>query len=194
MIIQDLSSLFQIILIDISLAGDNALAVGLAAAGLPAKDRAKAVFIGICAATVLRILFALFAVQILHITGLLIAGGLLLLWVASKMARDILRAKENLKTKEAIPHKTLSAAVWQIALADISMSLDNVLAVTGVARERIIVLVIGLLLSVFLMGAASSLVAKLTTRFPAIAYLGLGIVTFTAFHMMWDGYQAIAHH
>ncbi len=186
-----IAAFLQILLIDISLAGDNAIAVGMAASGLPEAKRHKAVLAGIAAATVLRILFAIFAVQLLHLTGLLAAGGLLLCWVAWKMYRDIRhahRAKHAVETPGGLTSaKKFSSAILQIVVADISMSLDNVLAVAGVARDHLGVLAIGLLLSVVLMGAAATFVAKLTSRYPWIAYLGLVIVLFTALHMMWDG-------
>ncbi|HEU0117293.1 MAG TPA: YjbE family putative metal transport protein [Alphaproteobacteria bacterium] len=181
----ELLALTQIILIDVSLAGDNAIAVGTAASGLHPKQRKQAVLAGIGTATVLRILFALFAVQIMRVTGLLAAGGLILLWVAWKMYRDIRAAKQ--RTHSEKPAKKLSDAILQIAIADVSMSLDNVLAVAGVARDHMGILAIGLLLSVVLMGAAAALIAKWTERYPWIAYLGLAIVLFTALHMMWDG-------
>jgi YjbE family integral membrane protein len=190
-LLPQLAALFQIILIDIALAGDNAITIGLAAAGLPEEQRHKAVTTGILAATVLRILFAIFAVQLLHITGLLAAGGLLLLWVSWKMFMDIRRHRHNkLNQDNRRPAKSLMDAILQIVIADVSMSLDNVLAVAGVARDHIIVLIIGLTLSVMLMGAASAVVARLTARFPWIAYAGLLIVLYTAANMIWEGSRA----
>jgi YjbE family integral membrane protein len=189
----ELLAFFQIVLIDVAMAGDNAIAVGLAAAGLPKDKRHHAVLAGIGAATILRILFAIFAVQILHITGLLAAGGLLLLWVAWKMYRDIrhLQHTNSASTPETdvpLPEpKKLSSAILQIIIADVSMSLDNILAVAGVARDHIMVLVAGLGLSVLLMGVAATFVTKLTHRWPWIAYIGVAIILFTALHMMWDG-------
>jgi len=202
-LLTNLTALLQILVIDISLAGDNALAVGLAASGLPPTQRHRAVLAGILAATTLRVLFALFAVRLLHFTGLMLAGGLLLLWVAWKMVREI-RHRERSNSlpprgaglgvggvthshKPAASYKKLSTAIWQIVAADVSMSLDNVLAVAGVARDHIPILVIGLLISIFLMGAAATLIAKLTHRYPRIAYLGIAIVFFTALRMVWDG-------
>jgi len=181
----------QVVLIDVSMAGDNAIAVGMAAAGLPKARRNKAVMGGILIATVLRIIFAIFAVQILRITGLLVAGGLLLLWVTWKMyldIRDSRRMKHPVEGQHGTP-KTLMGVITQIAVADVSMSLDNVLAVAGVAREHLVVLAFGLTLSVVLMGVAATFIAKLTTRWPWIAYIGLVIVFITALHMMWDGAQ-----
>jgi hypothetical protein len=188
----ELAALGQILLIDVALAGDNAITIGMAAAGLPAQQRHRAVFAGIAAATVLRIVFAIFAVELLHITGLLLAGGLLLLWVSWKMYHDIRhhnRIHQPATEDKVDKHqpKTLRSAIIQIILADVSMSLDNVLAVAGVARDHIFMLVVGLGVSVVLMGAASAIIAKLTTRFPWIAFAGLLIVLYTAFKMVWDG-------
>ena len=192
----ELTAFGQIILIDLSLAGDNAITIGLAAAGLPAAQRHKAVWAGIAAATVLRIVFALFAVQLLQITGLLVAGGLLLLWVSWKMYKDIrhhmrMSRPQNgenplTDTSPAQPKK-LSDAIIQIIVADVSMSLDNVLAVAGVARDHMTMLVVGLGLSVLLMGAASTLVVRMTNRYPWVAYVGLVIILYTALDMIWDG-------
>ena len=188
----ELLAFLQILLIDISLAGDNAIAVGMAAAGLPSAERHKAVLAGIIAATVLRIVLAFFAVQLLHVTGLLAAGGLLLLWVSWKMHRDIRHAARVQEQRHEAPApgvsgKSLLSAITQIAIADVSMSLDNVLAVAGVARDRMWVLVVGLTVSVMLMGLASAVVAHLTTRYPWIAYLGLAVVLYTALRMMLEG-------
>ncbi len=189
----EILAFLQIILIDISLAGDNAIAVGMAAAGLPKEQRHKAVLAGIGAATALRILFAIFAVQILHITGLLVAGGLLLLWVAWKMYQEIraMQAGRHAGSHTKPAAKKLSEAIFQIVVADVSMSLDNVLAVAGVARDHIAILVVGLALSVLLMGVAATFVAKLTQRYPWIAYIGLAIILFTAVNMIWDGSQQL---
>lgn len=192
-----LAALSQIVLIDVALAGDNAIAVGMAAAGLPARDRRIAIVAGIVAAAVLRAVLAVFAVQLLGITGLLAAGGLLLLWVSWKMYRDIRHMRkvhahadgggEAEASHSGPPAKTLRGAIWQIVFADVSMSLDNVLAVAGVARDHVVVLIIGLGLSVALMGIAASWIARLTTRYHWIAYLGLITVLYTALHMIWDG-------
>jgi YjbE family integral membrane protein len=193
-------ALLQILLIDFSLAGDNAIAVGMAAAGLPAPKRRQAVIVGVAVATILRILFAIFSVKILHITGLLLAGGLLLLWVAWKMYVELrnfrpspfdpLPASGRAPTdKTNLTHKTLSGVIARIALADVSMSLDNVLAVAGVARDKLWILAIGLSLSVVLMGIAASVVARLMGRHRWIGYVGLATVLFTALHMIWDGRQ-----
>ena len=193
----DVLALLQILLIDISLAGDNAIIVGMAAAGLPKDKRHKAVLAGIAAATVLRILFAVFAVRLLHVVGLMAAGGLLLLWVSWKMFRDIrhmhkVSHEEKHDEVAAKPAaKTLTEAVIQIIVADVSMSLDNVLGVAGVARDHMAMLVIGLVFSVGLMGVASAWVAKIVARKPWIGYLGLAVVFYTSLRMIWDGSQEL---
>ena len=181
-----LLDLAQIILIDLSLAGDNALVVGMAVAALPVQQRHRATMAGIGAATLLRIIMAFFAVQLLHITGLLAAGGLLLLYVGWKMWSEI-RATHHKKLNHDKAAKKFSAAVWQIILADVSMSLDNVLGVAGVARDHMQELVIGLGLSVVLMGLVSTQIARLTARYPRIGYIGVAIIFYTAVRMIYDG-------
>ena len=193
-----LTALFQVILIDLVLAGDNAIVIGLAAAGLPKEQRAKAILIGIGAATLLRIVFAGLTTQLLQIVGLLLAGGLLLLWVCWKMWRE-LRAQahhsavdvDSLANDESAPRKTLAQATWQIIIADVSMSLDNVLAVAGAAREHPWVLVFGLLLSSAMMGAAASFIAKLLQKHRWIAYVGLAVILYVAGDMIYRGFLEI---
>ena len=190
-------ALFQVILIDIALAGDNVIVIGIAAAGLDRAERSRAIAIGIAAATVLRIVFALLASYLLAIIGLLLAGGLLLLWVCWKMWRELRQnsaaeaaghnAGHDAPLESAAQRKTLRQAVWQIVLADVSMSLDNVLAVSGAAREHPAVLVFGLLISVLLMGLAASFVARLLGRHRWIAYLGLAIIVAVALNMIYHG-------
>lgn len=190
----ELTALFSVLVIDLVLAGDNALVVGLAAAGLPHEQRRKAVLIGIGAAAVLRICFAIFATHLLAIIGLTLAGGILLLWVAWKLGREIM-AERRTRMNPGAGHeehqepqpKTLGRAVTQIVVADVSMSLDNVLAVAGAAREHLTVLIIGLSLSVVLMGVAASLIADLLKRFFWIAYIGLAIIAWVAITMIWEG-------
>ena len=200
-----LTALAQVIMIDLVLAGDNAVVIGLAAAGLAADLRRRAILIGILAATGLRIVFALIATQLLNITGLLLAGGLLLLWVCWKMYqelriphRDVDAALEAVGDSDlnadgtvggpARPRKTLRQAVVQIIVADVSMSLDNVLAVAGAAREHPTVLIFGLALSIMLMGIAASLIARLLTRHRWIAWIGLAFILYVALHMIWEGW------
>ena len=197
------SAFFEVIFIDLVLAGDNAIVIGLAASGLPHAQRHKAIFVGIIAATALRILFASIATWLLAIVGLLVAGGILLLWVCWKMWRELRTtesesdaAQEALAARgldgsdeiaEGTPRKTFAQAAWQIIIADISMSLDNVLAVAGAAREQPVVLVFGLLLSIALMGAAASFIAGLLRRHRWIAYVGLAVILYVALRMIWDG-------
>lgn len=206
---EGLTTLGQVILIDLVLAGDNAVVIGLAAAGLPKSQRSRAVLIGIAAATVLRIAFALATTTLLGIKGLLLAGGLLLLWVCWKMYRELQAgpgaydivdmhpedALANAPPGTTAPRqKTLRDAVMQIIIADVSMSLDNVLAVAGAAREHPSVLVIGLVLSVALMGLAATFIARLLNRFRWIAWVGLLIILYVAGKMIYSGtLEVIAH-
>jgi YjbE family integral membrane protein len=190
-------ALFSVIAIDVALAGDNAVVVGMAAAGLERTMRRKAILIGIVAATVLRVVFAVFTTQLLEIIGLLFAGGLLLLWVSWKLWREArqgvhLGPAEGEETAEPIgPTKSFRAAVTQIVVADISMSLDNVLAVAGAAREHVWVLVIGLALSVALMGLAANFIAGLLRRYHWIVYVGLLIILYVAGTMIWYGAEEL---
>jgi YjbE family integral membrane protein len=193
---QALTAFFQVIFIDLVLAGDNAVVIGLAAAGLQEKQRGRAILVGILAATVLRIAFAFVAVELLAIIGLLFAGGILLLWVCWKMWRE-LRAPGEMKTEAAtageshIAHKSFAQAAWQIVAADVSMSLDNVLAVAGAAREHPTALVFGLGLSIVLMGVAASMIAQLLKKHRWIAYVGLAIIIYVGFDMVWRGFWEI---
>lgn len=204
----ELSVFVQIVLIDLSLAADNAIIVGLAAAGLPVTDRRKAIFIGIMAATVLRIIFSIFTVQLLQVIGLTLAGGLLLLWVCWKMFQHIrhtskMKAASQAQAPDhdplappAMPSapasaaqqpKSLRSAILHIVIADVSMSLDNVLSVAGAARENLTMLVAGLALSVLLMGTAATAVVKLLNRYHWISYAGLLVVLYVAIRMIVDG-------
>ncbi|MFH0301998.1 TerC family protein [Bradyrhizobium sp. 31Argb] len=194
-----LSALLQVVLIDLVLAGDNAVVIGLAAAGLPEKQRSKAILIGILAATVLRILFAVVATQIMQIVGLLLAGGILLLWVCWKMWRELrAAAKEEADAElggassDGAPRKTLFQATTQIIVADVSMSLDNVLAVAGAAREHPSVLIFGLILSIALMGAAATFIARLLQNHRWIAYVGLAVILYVAIDMVIRGAHEVA--
>jgi YjbE family integral membrane protein len=190
-----LNVLLQVVLIDLVLAGDNAVVVGLAAAGLPQAQRVKAILIGIVAATILRMLFAGLATQILQIVGLLLAGGILLLWVCWNMWRELRASSTNpmgaKETAGAIagnkPRKTLVQASWQIIAADISMSVDNVLAVAGAAREHPVVMIFGLGLSIAMMGVAASLIARLLQDHRWIAYVGLAVILYVAVEMIFRG-------
>ncbi len=207
MILPDLASLsafFQVVLIDLMLAGDNAVVIGMAAAGLPAEIRNKAIVWGILAATVLRILLAIFAVYLLDIVGLLLAGGFLLLWVAWKMFQELRLTGDagpcapehcppgRLARRQVHNVKGFGQALSQIMIADVSMSLDNVLAVAGAARHHTIALGFGLMLSIALMGIAASFIAKLLNRFHWIAYIGLAVIFFVALRMIFDGTGELA--
>jgi YjbE family integral membrane protein len=191
--LDSLSSLAQVIAIDVALAGDNALVVGMAAAALPLAQRRRAIVIGIAAAAVLRIIFAIFTLQLLKVVGLLLAGGLLLLWVSWKLWREIKmhEAEESEQEAAATGEKSFAAAVTQIVVADVSMSLDNVLAVAGAARDHQMVMIIGLALSVALMGVAANAVAALLKRHHWVAYVGLLIILYVALTMIWDGGQQV---
>lgn len=204
------TSLLQVIMIDLVLAGDNAVVIGLAASGLPKDQRPKAILIGILAATLLRISFAVLATKLLAIVGLLLAGGLLLLWVCWKMYRELaVPEHEEHAATEALansdlnkdgkiaggaPRKSLRQAVINIVIADVSMSLDNVLAVAGAANEHPEVLIFGLALSVVLMGVAASFIAKLLTKHRWIAWLGLAVILYVAVRMIYEGANALFDH
>lgn len=206
------SALGKVLMIDLVLAGDNAVAVGLAAAALPQEQRRKAILIGLAAAVVMRIGLALITVQLLAIVGLLLAGGFLLLWVCWKMWRELreqathdqAEAEAEIERAMAIEHgggpspeelglkrKTFGAALIQIMIADLTMSLDNVLAVAGASHDHPWIMVFGLILSIALMGLAASFIAKLLNRYRWIAYIGLAIVLYVALHMIWDGGRSV---
>lgn len=194
---QALAAFVQVVMIDLVLAGDNAVVIGLAAAGLPKEKRSRAILIGIIAATLLRIAFASIAIELLAIVGLLFAGGILLLWVSWKMWRELRGpSKEDceaaLTQGEAnLPQKTLAQAAWQIVVADVSMSLDNVLAIAGAARDHPVALFFGLGLSIVLMGVAASFIARLLNKHSWIAYIGLAIILYVALDMVWRGFWEI---
>ena len=198
-----IAAFFQVIIIDLVLAGDNAIVIGLAAAGLPQEQRTKAILIGIGAATALRIVFAGITTQLLRLVGLVFAGGLLLLWVCWKMWRE-LRASVEQEQEAAealtgydinangtiaahIPRKTFVQAAGQIIVADVSMSLDNVLAVAGAAREQPVVLIFGLALSIALMGVAANFIARVLQNHRWIAYVGLAVILYVALEMIYRG-------
>lgn len=190
----------QILFIDIVLAGDNAIVVGALAAGLPASQRKKVILIGVLAALVLRIAFALLVSQLLQIVGLVLAGGLLLLWVAWRMYRELRHKDESAGSDEiagdehsgVAAAKTFAAAAWGVALADVSMSLDNVLAVAGAARDHPWVLVTGLLLSVLLMGIAANFIARYIERYRWLAWAGLIVILWVALKMIYEGAGHVA--
>lgn len=182
-----LSALFQVILIDVALSGDNAIVIALAASGLPAEQRKKAIGIGIGAAITLRVLFAVSAVFLLELPGLLIAGGLMLFWVCLKMWRELRQESEDEAHHVAHKPKTLRDAVLQITFADVSMSLDNVLAVSGAARDHVFVMAIGLVLAIAMMAFAANAIAPLLHRWRWLNYAGLALIAFVAVKMVAEG-------
>ena len=198
------TALLQVIMIDLVLAGDNAIVIGLAAAGLPQAQRAKVIFWGIAAATLMRIGFASVTVQLLQVIGLLLAGGALLLWVCWKMWRELRQAHHAAAMETTtghhvsfdgatpdVPNKTFGQAIWQIIVADVSMSLDNVLAVAGAARNYPYILIFGLVLSIALMGIAASFMASLLQKHRWIAYVGLAIILYVALDMCYRGAREV---
>ena len=202
----DISALAQVVLIDLALAGDNALAVGLAASALAPRERQRAIFIGVSLALVLRILFALLTVQLLKVPGLLALGGLLLIWVAWRMYEDLRQHHAPAPVLEpeqgaalageaaaaVAPKGTFGRALLSIIIADVSMSLDNVLAVAGVARHNEVVMAFGLVLSVLLMGVAASVIAGVIQKYRWIAYVGIAVILFAALRMVWEDGHHIA--
>ena len=197
----ELSALFQVVIVDLVLAGDNAIVVGLVAAGLPAKDRTRVIAIGIVAATLMRVAFATVTVQLLQIVGLLLAGGLVLLWVAWKLWREIKARRDASRAPDSPASepdadgreapKSMRGAIVQIVVADLSMSLDNVLAVAGIARDHTWVLVMGLVLSVAFMGLAAAWIAGQLEHRPWIAYVGLAVIFYVAMAMIVEGAQDV---
>jgi YjbE family integral membrane protein len=191
-LLSQLYAFASVVMIDLVLAGDNAVVVGMAASGLPREQQRRVIMIGIVLAMLFRVMFAVVAVQLLEIIGLLLAGGLLLLWVAWKMWRELHPPAAVVRQRaeqegHGVAAKTQSTAIVQIAIADISMSLDNVLAVAGAARDHMAMLVFGLVLSIALMGVAASMIAGFLERYRWLNYLGLGIITLVAATMIWEG-------
>lgn len=196
-----LAAFVQVLLIDLVLAGDNAIVVGALAAGLPPEQRRRVILLGVIAALVLRIGFALMVTQLLQVVGLILAGGLLLLWVAWRMWRELREVAGNSPGSEEIvgdehsglpAAKSFAAAAWGVAIADVSMSLDNVLAVAGAAREHPGILIVGLVFAVGLMGVAANLIARYIERYRWIAWIGLVVILWVAMKMIWDGYHDVA--
>jgi len=191
-----LTAFLSVLMIDLVLAGDNAIVVGALAAGLSPEERRKVIFIGVLAALVLRIFFALIVTQLLQVIGLILIGGLLLLWVAWRMWRDLHHEGESWGSDEILgdehsglrPAKSFSGAVWGVAVADVSMSLDNVLAVAGAARDHPGILIVGLVFAVALMGIAANVIARYIERYKWIAYVGLAVVLYVAVKMIYDGW------
>lgn len=196
-----LAAFLQVLMIDLVLAGDNAIVVGALAAGLPDDQRKKVIVIGVLAALVLRIAFALAVTWLMGIVGLVLAGGFLLLWVAWRMYRDIHSHAPNMSAGSpeiegdehsgVKPAKTFAAAAWAVAVADVSMSLDNVLAVAGAAREHPGIMIVGLIFAVALMGVAANVIAKYIERYRWIGWFGLIVILYVALKMIWDGWQEV---
>ena len=192
--IAELSAFFQVILVDLVLAGDNAIVIAMVVANFPARQRAQLLMMGICAATVVRVVFAVATVHLMQIVGLMLAGGLLLLWVCWKLWREIESVRAMELSPAGIyghaplaPTKTVGRAITQIVIADVSMSLDNVLAVAGVARNHTWVLIFGLTLSIAFMGFCATVLARWLQRYHWIAYVGLLTILYVACAMVWDG-------
>ena len=194
------SAFIQVLMINLVLAGDNAIVVGALAAGLPPEQRKKVILIGVLAALVLRVLFALIVTQLLQIVGLILAGGILLLWVAWKMYRELHHNGESGGSPEVYgdehsgvrPAKSFAGAAWAVAVADVSMSLDNVLAVAGAARDHPGIMIVGLIFAVALMGVAANVIAKYIERYRWIAYVGLLVILYVAGKMVWEGWHDVA--
>lgn len=190
------AAFLQVLMIDLVLAGDNAIVVGALAAGLPSEQRRKVIMIGVLAALILRVVFALIVTQLLQVIGLILVGGLLLLWVAWRMWRDLRHEGESAGSEEIVgdehsglkPAKSFTAAVWAVAVADVSMSLDNVLAVAGAARDHPGILIVGLVFAVILMGVAANIIARYIERYRWIAYVGLLVIVYVAGKMIYDGW------
>jgi YjbE family integral membrane protein len=198
---QPLIALAQVVMIDVALAGDNAIVVGMAASRVAAGMRRRVIFWGIGGAVVLRVLFAAITTRLFDIIGLTLAGGIILLWVCWKMYRELRRGPEaeailaeGARPSEPQTAMSFRAAVTQIIVADLSMSLDNVLAVAGAAKNNLIILVIGLALSIVLMAVAANFIAKLLVRHAWISWLGLAIVLYVALEMIWRGFFEVAAH
>jgi YjbE family integral membrane protein len=192
------TALGSVILLDLVLAGDNAIVVGALAAGLPAEQRKKVIFIGVIAALVLRGVFALMVNLLMGIIGLIFVGGLLLIWVAWKMYRDLQRseATESSGSPEVLGDensgipaaKSFAAAAWAVAVADVSMSLDNVLAVAGAAKDHPGIMIVGLIFAVALMGIAANIIAQYIERYKWIAWLGMAVIVYVALKMIYEGW------
>ena len=187
MLLDQFSSFLQVVLVDLVLAGDNVIVIGMVAATVAADQRRRVILVGIAMAALMRVGFALATVQLLQVVGLLLAGGLLLLWVAWKLWRDLRSSAKKSDSKSSRSPRSVSQAVFQIALADLSMSLDNVLAVAGVARDHPVILVFGLALSIVLMGIGATMVVRALDRYHWIGYAGLAVILYVALSMIWTG-------
>lgn len=185
----DWGALLKILGVNLVLSGDNAVLIALAAAGLPADQRPKAIMFGMVLAVVLRVVLSIFAVYLLAVPGLLLIGGLLLLWIAWSFYKELRKeqkAEEHGETTELTEPKTMAVALRQIIIADVSMSLDNVLAVAGAARDNMPMLILGLTISIIMMGVAATLISRLLERFPVIAYIGVALIVWIGVEMIWE--------
>jgi YjbE family integral membrane protein len=187
-----LAALCEVVFINVVLSADNAVVIGMAAMGLPVRQRMRVLWVGIAMATVLRIGFAVVATSLLKVFGLLLAGGILLLWVSWKLWRDLSRIRVADGSSESGATKTVGRALWQIVIADVSMSLDNVLAVAGAAIDHPAIMAAGLAISVLLMGSAAAVVARLLERYRWLAYVGLTVILYVAAKMIWHGAHDMA--
>jgi len=181
------SQFLEILWLNVILSGDNAVVIGLAAAGLPERLRAKAVLFGIIAAAVLRIVFSIFATFLLTLWWIDIVGGLALLYIAWGFYKELRGSEEAEELGREAKEKTLLQALWQIIIADVSMSLDNVLAVAAVARNNLPMLILGLLVSIVLMGVLGGFLAKLLDRYKIIAWIGLALIAWIGIELLWEG-------
>lgn len=187
MLLDQINSFLQVVLVDLVLAGDNVIVVGMVAATVAADQRRRVILAGIAMAALMRIGFALVTVQLLNLPGLLFAGGLLLLWVGWKLWQDLRSSAKKSNSRSSRKPRSVSRAVFQIALADLSMSLDNVLAVAGVARDHLVILVFGLSLSIVFMGVGATVVVRTLDRYHWIGYAGLAVILYVALSMIWTG-------
>ena len=206
-LVAQISAFVQVVLVDIVLAGDNAIVIARVVCGFPLQERVRLLMLGIAAATVVRIIFAVLATQLMQIVGLMFAGGLLLLWVCFKLWRELAAQRvtqmqvaggsgggQGFAGASPCAPKSVRAAVAQIVIADVSMSVDNVLAVAGIARDHVGVLVFGLVLSIAFMGLAATFIARALQKHAGIAYIGLFVIVYVACVMIWDGAMSLIDH
>ena len=187
MFLDQLVPFFSVIIADIFLAGDNAIIIGMVASTVAVEDRRRVIMIGIATAAIMRVIFALLTVQLLQLPGVLLAGGVVLIWVAWKFWLSLRAGSKKTKNTSRDQKVSMQRAIFQIAIADLSMSLDNVLAVAGIARDHPWILIFGLALSIALMAVATPFVVKILERYPRVSYLGLGVILYIAITMIWHG-------
>ena len=187
MLLDQFISFFSVIIADIFLAGDNAIIIGMVASTVAVENRRQVIMIGIATAAIMRVIFALLTVQLLQLPGVLLAGGVVLIWVAWKFWLSLKAGSRKNKKTSRHQEVSMQRAIFQIAIADLSMSLDNVLAVAGIARDHPWILIFGLALSIALIAAATPIVVRILERYPRVAYLGLGVILYIAITMIWHG-------